>query len=99
MKIGIKYCGGCNPRYDRKKFIEDIKKTFGDVYDFQLANQDTEYDALLIMGGCGNCCADYSGIKTKYDPFLVKAKEDYDKVIVWLKKIKYKRKDDIDELA
>lgn len=26
MKIGIKFCGGCNPRYERKLAFELLKK-------------------------------------------------------------------------
>lgn len=28
MKIGIKYCGGCNPRYDRSHEVDKLKKRF-----------------------------------------------------------------------
>ena len=24
MKVGIKYCGGCNPRYDRGEFVSKL---------------------------------------------------------------------------
>ena len=40
MKIGIKYCGGCNPRYDRSQEVEKLKKKFSQhtftsaVYNF-----------------------------------------------------------------
>lgn len=32
MKIGIKYCGGCNPRYDRSQEVEKLKKKISPAY-------------------------------------------------------------------
>lgn len=32
MKIGIKYCGGCNPRYDRNQEVEKLKKNFPSIH-------------------------------------------------------------------
>lgn len=26
MKVGIKYCGGCNPRYDRVAAVNQLKR-------------------------------------------------------------------------
>ena len=68
MLVGLKFCGGCNPRYDRGKALETIKKQAGDAAEFVIAEEGAEYDYLLVLGGCTNCCASYSqykaGIKT-----------------------------------
>ena len=37
MKVGIKYCGGCNPRYDRAAFVE------------RLLSDHPEWDAVLLL--------------------------------------------------
>ena len=31
MKIGIKYCGGCNPRYNRTAVVSRLKKDVGEA--------------------------------------------------------------------
>lgn len=68
MLVGVKFCGGCNPRYDRGKALETIKKQTGGAAEFVIAEEGAEYDYLLVIGGCTNCCASYSqykaGIKT-----------------------------------
>ena len=48
MKIGIKYCGGCNPRYDRSQEVEKLKKKFPQhtftsaLYNFYAASEVDE---------------------------------------------------------
>jgi len=63
MKIGVKYCGGCNPRYERGKALEVIKNQFIDGVSFDHAKEDMTYDVLLVIGGCTNCCASYEEYK------------------------------------
>jgi 4-hydroxybutyrate CoA-transferase len=31
MKVGVKFCGGCNPRYDRKAELAKALQRFGDA--------------------------------------------------------------------
>jgi 4-hydroxybutyrate CoA-transferase len=87
LKIGIKYCGGCNPRYDRKKFIEQIKEALGENFTFEVAKEEEMYDFLLVVGGCTNCCANFTNIRTEKGIFCIKKHDDYEKVIHVIKKI------------
>lgn len=67
MLVGVKFCGGCNPRYDRGKALVDIKKEMQGQAEFVVAEEGGEYDYLLVIGGCTNCCASYSQYKVRYD--------------------------------
>ena len=58
MEIGVRFCGGCNPRYDRGAALEIIKNARPQDR-FLIAEEGKEYDMLLIIGGCTNCCASY----------------------------------------
>lgn len=56
MKIGIRFCGGCNPRYNRRQAVENfIRRNAG--HDYSIAEENIHYDLLLIIGGCETCCA------------------------------------------
>ncbi|MDO4545851.1 MAG: hypothetical protein Q4C25_06810 [Bacillota bacterium] len=66
MKCGVRFCGGCNPRYDRGKAYEEIKNKIKSV-DFLHAVEDDRYDCLLVIGGCTNCCASYDQFDVKGD--------------------------------
>ena len=68
MRFGVKYCGGCNPRYQRGEFLKMISRHFQNRVDFELAKEDTLYDGLLVLGGCSNCCPDYRHFQTKTPP-------------------------------
>ena len=61
MRVGIKYCGGCNPRYDRSALVAQLKKALPQV-DFQPVCPGESYDLLLVVSGCHVECADTSGI-------------------------------------
>jgi hypothetical protein len=56
MLCGVKFCGGCNPRYDRGKALSDVKEHFGDDMSFTYAEEGFEYDILLYIAGCVNRC-------------------------------------------
>lgn len=58
MKIGIKYCGGCNTNYDRTALVEQLKSKYS-YYEFEPAEVGIEYDVLLIVSGCKRLCANY----------------------------------------
>ena len=56
-RIRIKYCGGCNPDYDRGQLVEKIKKRLGDSVTWVPSNAKT-YDLVLAIQGCETACAD-----------------------------------------
>ncbi|HIU26095.1 MAG TPA: hypothetical protein IAC50_06365 [Candidatus Copromorpha excrementigallinarum] len=64
MKCGVRFCGGCNPRYDRGALYRRIKEDLADI-DFQYAQEGEVYDCLLVIGGCGGHCASYSQFHVK----------------------------------
>ncbi|MEY8001366.1 hypothetical protein AB8U03_14390 [Clostridium sp. Mt-5] len=78
LDIGIKYCGGCNPRYDRKKFLYDLKRDFH--YNFEIVQLDKVYDIIIVLCGCNSCCVNHSEFKFKSKKILVKSKEDFSEV-------------------
>lgn len=67
MLVGVKFCGGCNPRYDRGKAFDSMKSQLNGKAEFMIAEEGKEYDSLLVIGGCTNCCASYHQYKSKND--------------------------------
>ena len=64
MKVGIKYCGGCNPRYDRAAYVKVLCARHPD-WDWEYAQEGVLYDLLLVVGGCTSCCAGYDQYQYK----------------------------------
>lgn len=75
MNVGIKYCGGCNPRYDRKKILQMLQEDFD--YEFEIAKLDKICDVLVVLCGCTNCCTDYKKIKYRYEKIIIKSDKNY----------------------
>ncbi|NLP29536.1 MAG: hypothetical protein GX363_00210 [Clostridiales bacterium] len=81
MKCGVRFCGGCNPRYDRGRALEKIKDYFKDRIEFSYAKEDVDYDILLVIGGCTNNCASFSQFNSKLGSIKMWSEDHIDKVI------------------
>lgn len=55
MKVAVKFCGGCNPSYDRTDYWERIRAASnGRIEWVRLEDQDCR--ALLLICGCETAC-------------------------------------------
>ena len=59
LKVGIKYCGGCNPYYDRVALVRQLEKRLAGKVEFVSADND-DVDLVLAVEGCNTACADLS---------------------------------------
>jgi hypothetical protein len=71
MKVAIKYCGGCNPDYDRVALVEGIKERLNGKVQFVSA-EDKNIDLVLAVEGCKTACADLSAFKGIQIRFITK---------------------------
>ena len=66
MRIGVKYCGGCNPGYDRVALARRLQE--GLAGKAELVSADAEGVSLVVvLSGCPSACADtssFAGLKT-----------------------------------
>jgi hypothetical protein len=66
IRIGVKYCGGCDPKYDRLSLVNKLETQFsGRVEFFPFKGQDVDF--VLVVNGCRRACAEisrYSELKT-----------------------------------
>lgn len=53
--IAVKFCGGCNTRYDRGAAYQRLRAELEDVAEVSLVQPDASYDALVIFRGCTGC--------------------------------------------
>lgn len=63
--MGVKYCGGCNPRYDRTAVRAHLKAACL-FASFSTAIPGEPCDALLVLCGCTARCADVTGLTGRY---------------------------------
>jgi hypothetical protein len=56
-RIGLKYCGGCNPRHDRVAAAAQIKQRLEGRVEF-VPHDDEDAEGILIIAGCPTVCVD-----------------------------------------
>ena len=83
MKIGVKYCGGCNPRYERSRLVQRIAEAID--HPIVPAREAEAWDALLIVGGCFNCCTDHAEHTAKCGKIVLRDEADYDQAVAQLR--------------
>lgn len=66
MKCGVRFCGGCNPRFERGEVFRMYKREIPEI-EFTYASEEDTYDTLLVIGGCQSCCAGYEQYDVKGD--------------------------------
>ncbi len=82
-KIGLKYCGGCNPRYDRVLAAEYLKHELQGLVSF-VSYEDPEVLLILIIAGCETACVDRSNFgSTRYR--IIDSQEDAEQIARELK--------------
>lgn len=57
----IKFCGGCNPKYERESIALKLEGLFG--HHLQQAKSGGHYNELYVICGCTARCADISQIQ------------------------------------
>jgi hypothetical protein len=62
LRIGIKYCGGCNPLYDRVATVKKLEQKLRGKAVF-VSTDRKEVDLILAVQGCDRACADLSHFK------------------------------------
>lgn len=78
MRIGVKYCGGCNPRYDRTGFVERMKKELGGGAEWVNAGTSGEpLDFVLVVCGCTAACAQHRDLNGVFGKAVVYTSAQY----------------------
>jgi hypothetical protein len=60
----VKFCGGCNPEYDRVGLLEELADNLKELFDFIPASAK-EAHIILAIEGCRTACADLSPFADK----------------------------------
>lgn len=68
MQRAVKYCGGCNSRYDRRALVKKLENRLNQT--LPAAQPDIAYDEIYVICGCASCCADVSALQAEKIYFL-----------------------------
>jgi hypothetical protein len=79
VKIGIKYCGGCNPLYDRVGAVKRIKERLDDRIDL-VSYEVEDIAGVLVVAGCPTACID-PAFFVGYPVWLLTHEQDIENII------------------
>ncbi|NLW79042.1 MAG: hypothetical protein GXY32_06490 [Ruminococcaceae bacterium] len=84
MTIALKYCGGCNPRYDRAALLSCAKSNFPQV-DFATGDAAlAEAAGVLLLCGCPSRCAAVPAGPAGSNYFVAAAQADWPALAAWI---------------
>lgn len=63
MTRAVKYCGGCNPRFDRVALVRRLEQQLGET--LPAAQPGVHYDEIYVVCGCSARCPDLSDLSAK----------------------------------
>jgi len=82
LRIGIKYCGGCNPNYDRGALVSKIEDQL--PQQILWVSPEENADLIIAVQGCPTACADLSPFDAS-KVFQIKDEADLQPLIKKLK--------------
>jgi hypothetical protein len=92
-RIGIKYCGGCNPSYERVEIVNQIQSMMKYRFHF-LRHDQPGLVGLIFINGCPRACASKS-LSNPQVPYLsIMGESDFEKLVEWLTALKIRETND-----
>ena len=82
-QVALRYCGGCNPRFDRGGLVEKLQRETPSV-ELTPFNENAEYLAVLVICGCTAQCARQGDLPTDIPRFVLKDAEEYNEIFAFL---------------
>ena len=81
MIIALKYCGGCNPRYNRVACVDNLEKTMRDLnISFVPYNEKDQFDYCLLVSGCNRNCLSDKAFTNCLNILAVSAAEEFSNI-------------------
>ena len=94
MLIGVKYCGGCNPVYNRGRQVKRLQEQFPE-HEFDFAAGDMEECEIgLVVCGCVRACASVDGIGPRKKLFLLPTERSFSEVKTYLEQDREAKKNE-----
>ena len=64
MMVAVKYCGGCNPRYDRVQMVHTLTDRFPGLTITETGAGQSDF--VVIVCGCPVQCATHQDLTARY---------------------------------
>lgn len=82
-RIAVKYCGGCNPSYERVEMIQRVQSQLRDRFLF-LPHDESDIELMVLVNGCHRACANQEVNPTGILHYSVTGENDFENLMDWL---------------
>lgn len=76
-EIVLRYCGGCNPRYNRGELTSQLERDFPGLRFDASPDWTQRYAAALVVCGCSASCADQRDLPAGLPRFVLWSEKLY----------------------
>ena len=73
FRIGVRYCGGCNPQIDRSRIVKELGdglQRMGREVDLT-TERDKCVEVVLLVNGCRHACLEAENLKGVHGPRVI----------------------------
>ncbi len=88
----LRYCGGCNPQFDRVALARRLGEKFPDVEFITEPDAEEVCGAAVIICGCSSTCANHNGYNGLYGKMIVWREESIDALCNFIASVRDKVK-------
>lgn len=64
-RVSLKYCGGCNPGFDRVEYVQQVQAAAGESITW-VTLDDEDVNTVLLVSGCDTACPERDGELSPY---------------------------------
>jgi hypothetical protein len=82
-KLGVIYCGGCNPDYERVEMVDQVRSLLRTLY-FVPGRDAPDLDLIVYVSGCPRACADKNPEPLSVPARSITSDRDFKSLIDWL---------------
>ncbi len=79
MRVRVKYCGGCNSRYDRKAVTDKLRAAFPHTV-FVETDDEAPVDFVAVECGCPSECASHEDLHGRLGKMLIADEGEYERL-------------------
>lgn len=86
-RVALRYCGGCNPRFDRGDVVRRLQGEYTDLC-LEPLQADRPYLGVLVVCGCAAQCAQQEDLSEQIPRCVLTCAQDYQRARIFLYDLK-----------
>lgn len=85
-RAALRYCGGCNPRYERGTMVRSLQDDHPNV-TLEVFSSGQDYAGVLVVCGCTAQCAERRDLPADAPHCMIATEQDYQRAAAFLSEL------------